>query len=139
MITIQYLTQEKFKKFGDLISAFGDERFQVLLEEPDAAGWRIAKLKVSREAIKALGLHPNTRETFVPLSGTSVLVVAQQTKPEEIQAYLLDQSVCIHKNVWHATIALSEKAYIGIAENAQVDQEEYFLKQPLQVGLAYSV
>lgn len=134
---IQNLTKEKFKDFGDIIeyNKSNSERFQVIINEPAEQGWRIAINKVNRDDITILGLHPNTRETFEPLSGLSVLVVAKQSSPEKMKAFLLDKPVCLKKSIWHATVSLSDYAYIKIVENAVVEQEEFPLKNPLNIGI----
>lgn len=141
IISLKNLTQEKFKKYGEIIvpNPVGGERFQVIIDEPGADGWRIAVSQVHRDSITKLGLHPNTRETFEPLTGVSVIVVAPCEAPEEIEAFLLDQPVCLYKKVWHATVSLSETAYLKIAENSHVEQEEYTLERALDIRISSGI
>lgn len=105
---MQNLTVEAFSPYGTVIQYDNTraERFQLLVEEPNAEGWRIAISQLTRSKIVKLGLHPNTRESFEPLSGISLILVAKKETPENIEVFLLDQPVCLHKNIWHATAAL---------------------------------
>jgi ureidoglycolate hydrolase len=136
-IILKNLTAESFKPYGDIIQFDENDqgRFQVVIDEPDAKGWRIAVSFLRRGKIEKLGLHPNTRESFEPLKGISVLLVALEDTPQKIEAFLLDQPICIHKNVWHLTAALSAEAYLKITENAYVESREYCLETPLEIGI----
>lgn len=141
IISLQNLTPEKFKKYGEIIAPnpVRGERFQVIIDEPVADGWRIAVSQVNRDSITKLGIHPNTRETFEPLTGISVIVVASYESPEEIEAFLLDQPVCLYKNVWHATVSLSEISYLKILENSHVEQEVYTLENALDIRITSGI
>lgn len=114
------------------------DRFQVIVNEPHAEGWRIAISRLTRSKIIKLGLHPNTRESFEPLKGTSVLLVARKETPQQLELFLLDKPVCIQRNIWHATAALSAEAYIKITENSLVESLEHMLEAPLDIGMFIS-
>ncbi len=132
-MNIQNLSAAAFEPYGTIIE-YDESRagsFHVLIEEPDTIGWRIALSHVSRGGIKKLGLHPNTRESFEPLSGISVIFVAMKDTPQELTVFLLDQPVCLHKNIWHATSALSSRSLIKITENNHVESMEHILDAPL--------
>lgn len=135
--TLKNLTAETFKPYGNIIEFDGhnQSRFQVVVEEPETNGWRIAVSHLIRAKIEKLGLHPNTRESFEPLHGISAIFVAQKETPQDVEVFLLDQPICIYKNIWHATAALSQEAYIKITENLHVESLEYVLKSPLYIGM----
>lgn len=132
-MNVQNLTAVAFQPYGTVIQIdeTKTEGFQVIVEEPEAEGWRIAISQLTRGKIVKLGLHPNTRESFEPLSGISLILVAKKEAPQELEVFLLDQPVCLHKNIWHATAALSSRSLIKITENNHVESMEYVLDAPL--------
>lgn len=136
-IPLNVLTAAAFAPYGTLIAHDGEleANFQVIVDEPDAAGWRIAVNRVTAAPIVSLGRHPNTRESFEPLSGTVVLVVAEPGEPDRLEAFVLDQPVCLFVSVWHATIAIGKPALVKITENHTVRSEAYALPGPLHIGL----
>jgi ureidoglycolate hydrolase len=136
-IPLLRLSVDAFAPYGDIIAHNGEEEpaFQVVIDEPEPTGWRIAVNKVTARAVTSLGCHPNTRESFEPLSGVAVIVVAEQESPDRPVAFLLDCPVCLHKGIWHASLALSEFALLKITENHTVQSESYPLPLPLAVGL----
>jgi ureidoglycolate hydrolase len=136
-LVLNHLSTAAFASYGQII-AYDYEiaaSFQLIIDEPNAAGWRIAVNKVSCEPIAALNCHPNTRESFEPLSGVTVIVVANYDNPSEMEAFLLDQPVCIYQCVWHATLSISKSALVKITENHSVQSETYVLPLPLHIGL----
>lgn len=135
LLPIEHLTQEAFAPYGDVVAPNGDDRFVVHVAEPHEKGWRFARSKVARGPVTLLSRHETTRESFVPLAGTTVIVVAERDTPERMRAFLLDQGVVIHKDVWHQTVALSERSYLAISENHDVGQDDHVLDVPLTVGL----
>ncbi|WP_100405823.1 ureidoglycolate lyase [Bacillus solitudinis] len=138
-LTLKTITKESFAPFGDVIEVNrqSKETFQVILAEEDVAGWRIAVSNLSgRGIVKKLGSHPNTRESFEPMNGIAVIIVAEKDSPEVIHAFLLDKPICLHKYVWHATLALSEIAELKITENASnIESLHHTLDQPVSIGL----
>jgi ureidoglycolate hydrolase len=138
-IQLQYLTAEAFAPFGQIIGL--DEQnsktFQVVLKEEDMKGWQIAVSNLTpRRSIVSMGLHPNTRESFEPLTGIGIIVVATEHSPDEPQAFLLDKPVCLYKNIWHATMALSERATVKVVENAlDIEGRTHRYEQPLSIRL----
>lgn len=137
MTTIKTLTEQSFKQYGELIS-FNEqqpEAFQVILGEAAAAGWRIAIKKTVAKELVDLGRHPDSRESFEPLQGVTLLGVAPAGNPEAVEVFLLDQPVCLFKNIWHNTICLSACSYLKITENYNVASETYQMKQQLTIGV----
>lgn len=79
------------------------------------------------------GVHPTSRESFEPLHGLTVLVVATHENPEEYEAFILDKPVCLKKGIWHQVLALTEEAQVKIVENLEVQSEFYDLEKAIHV------
>jgi ureidoglycolate hydrolase len=128
---IKNLNSESFKKYGYVIEHddANPQGFQVQLNEYDAVGWRIATLKIEGRNVSKLHRHPQTMETFEPVKGVSIILAALPDAAEEYEAFLLDKPVCLFKNVWHATLTLSEYAIVKITENVSVSKEEFVLPE----------
>ena len=69
--------------------------------------------------------HPFSKESFEPLKGITVLLVAEHETPEEYQAFVLDKPVCLKKGIWHQVLALTPEAQVKITENLEVASEFY--------------
>ncbi len=138
MKEILKITPESFAPFGTVL-AFSenppDPRFEVKVTEA-VAPWRIAVFCVTIKKAHRLECHPDSLESFTPLSGTGVLLCAAPETPEEIHAFLLDTSVCLGKGVWHEVITLSEKSLYQITENLTVTSEFYDFAVPLSMSIA---
>jgi ureidoglycolate hydrolase len=134
---IKYLNNESFKKYGNIIEFDnnGQESFQIILNEENLSGWRIAVSKITRQSIKMISRHPDSRETFEPVEGVTLLYVALPETPEKFEIFLLEKPVCIYKNIWHSTICLSEYSIIKIAENNAVGSESFKLENELEFGI----
>ena len=96
-IPIKYLTHENFEKYGRILmpneedmKRYTQGRFYIL-EKAESKGWRMAYLEDSSRERVFLSNHPNTKETFEPLDGMAVLVVAPPKEPEAIEAFILDK------------------------------------------------
>ncbi len=136
MIKIQNLNDKNFKKFGIIICPENKSKiFDVICKEKEKVGWRIGYLILNPQKVKMLEAHPYSMETFEPVKGTSIIIVAENKKPEKFYAFLLDKPVCLYKGTWHAIIALSESIEIKITENLEVDSVFYKLKKPLDIVL----
>ena len=79
------------------------------------------------------GVSPASRESFEPLHGLTVLVVATHENPEEYEAFILDKPVCLKKGIWHQVLALTEEAQVKIVENLEVQSEFYDLEKAIHV------
>lgn len=130
---IQALSEETFAPFGKIIhfsTNLPDERFEVLIEE-QVSPWRIAVFRVRQRETDKLEAHPSSMETFEPMGGMGLLLVAAPDAPHSVHAFALDQPVCLWKGVWHEVIALSQEALYKITENAQVDSVFYSLDKTI--------
>jgi ureidoglycolate hydrolase len=136
-LPLKNITSQDFAPYGEVIEPDQQSSapFQIIIKEPEASGWQIAISKCTPQPISQLGLHPNTRESFEPMSGTVVIILAIKETPTKLEAFLLDKPVCLYKNIWHATTALSELSYIKITENCEVLSENYELEMPLAIGM----
>lgn len=136
MIPIKNLHESSFSKYGSIIEFDSKtmNNFQIKIIEQENIGWRIALLKVENKSFNRISCHPNTMETFEPIEGISIIVVAEHDRPQELEAFLLDKPVGINKSVWHNLITLSNTSLIKITENAQVQSEIYELGKEFKVG-----
>lgn len=139
-ILLKELEKAAFAQYGTIIDFSPDspEVFQVKVVEKGNTGWRIAVQKVTSKSITRLSCHPNTMETFEPLQGVAVLVVAEHDNPQKIEAFLLDKPVCINRSVWHNLITLSNYALVKITENERVESEMYELASEFKIALTAS-
>lgn len=137
-LDIQVITRDNFAKYGRVIEFLpqsADERYEVVIREPDEP-WLLAVFRVRiREAVR-LERHPSSLESFEPMSGTAVLLVAEPDEPASFAAFLLDKPVCLYKGVWHEVITLSAETLIKITENNEVTTEFFELAQPVRLRLS---
>jgi ureidoglycolate hydrolase len=136
-LLIKNLRQPDFAPFGEILEfSLAEAGFQVKVSEQSSSGWRIALLRTENKSIRDIKCHPDSRESFEPIQGIAVLVVASHDSPNELEAFLLDKPVCLKKGIWHNSLALSEFATIKITENAEVGSQPYNLNCELSVVLA---
>ena len=124
---IKNITKDGFKPYGTVIEFSAnpeDPRFEVVLTEPNHP-WRLAVLRVVEKEFDTLECHTMSLESFEPVSGTGLIIVAEHDKPEQFEVFLLDKPVCLNKGVWHQMITLSEETIVKIAENLEVSSEFY--------------
>ena len=124
---IRILNRKAFEKYGYVIEYDRENghSFQVILSEYNPVGWRIAVSKITGKSTSKMARHPGTMESFEPLDGITLLCVAPFENPEDVEFFLLEKPVCIYRNIWHATLCLSEYSIVKITENCIVDSEEY--------------
>jgi ureidoglycolate hydrolase len=136
-VPIRRLSREAFAPYGTLIrhDAANPDGFQVSVEERRPVAWRQAINKLTTHSVTKLSRHPNTKESFAPLAGTIVMLVARPESPENFEAFLLDEPVCLDPNIWHASFCLSEFALVTICENLQVDNEDFPLPHPVSAAV----
>jgi Ureidoglycolate hydrolase len=133
MKTIQAISREAFKKFGYVIEFSPDcaEHFEILAVEPDNP-WRIAVFRYTNRSTKIIENHPYSMESFEPLQGLTLLLVAENGKPEDYEAFILDKPVCLFKGVWHQVLALTGEASVKITENKDVVSEFHNFEKAIQ-------
>lgn len=139
-LNIVPITREAFAPFGKVIDFSPvpeDERFEIIVRE-EVEPWRIAVFRVRQRTAARLECHPASMESFEPMRGTGVLLVAEPRSPENVHAFLLDRPVCLYKGVWHEVMALSDEALYKITENKAVHSEFYELKTPATMQVTLS-
>lgn len=126
---IKNITKESFKPYGAVIEFSenpADPRFEVVIAEENHP-WRLAVYRVVEKEFDRLECHTMSLESFEPISGIGLLIVAEHDQPEQYEAFLLDKPVCLNKGIWHQMITLSQETIVKIAENLEVSSEFYNL------------
>lgn len=137
-IRIRKLTHESARPYAVIIdpACVKDDGkkncFGILLKEK-AKGWRIGYLIAREKAITRLENHPDSFETFEPVSGRSVIAFAPAEYPDKAKVFLLDQSVVVKKSVWHEVAPLTKEAEIKIFENIEVKTSYHQLKEKIVI------
>lgn len=134
MKTLQYVQRETFLPYGEVLEfpAGIEETFCIITTE-EKEPWRLAVFRHTNKEIQRMECHPTSRESFEPLHGLTVLVVATHENPEEYEAFILDKPVCLKKGIWHQVLALTEEAQVKIVENLEVQSEFYDLEKAIHV------
>lgn len=134
MKTLQYVQRETFLPYGEVLEfpAGIEETFCIITTE-EKEPWRLAVFRYTNKEIQRMECHPTSRESFEPLHGLTVLVVATHENPEEYEAFILDKPVCLKKGIWHQVLALTEEAQVKIVENLEVKSEFYDLEKEIRV------
>lgn len=129
---IYRLTHRSIRPFGRIIdrSCVRDRgrgnAFGVLLKER-SKGWRIAYLIMRARTITCLEKHPDSIETFEPVSGKAILALATGKNPIKVKLFFLDKPVALKKGIWHGVAAVTKKAEMKIFENIEVNTDYYDL------------
>ena len=134
MKTLQYVQRETFLPYGEVLEfpAGIEETFCIITTE-EKEPWRLAVFRYTNKEIQRMECHPTSRESFEPMHGLTVLVVATHENPEEYEAFILDKPVCLKKGIWHQVLALTEEAQVKIVENLEVQSEFYDLEKAIHV------
>ncbi|HEX2927738.1 MAG TPA: ureidoglycolate lyase [Ruminiclostridium sp.] len=133
---IENITRESFIKYGVVIELTPDSKdgWEIVSKEANV-GWRIAVMEFARKSTSILEKHPVSMESFEPVKGTALLIVAENSEPENFKVFLLDKPVCLNKGVWHQVISLSQVSCVKITENLEVDTVIHTLKNELSVRI----
>lgn len=116
-------------------AAAGTNQFQVIDASTNGDGWRLAILIVRERVLREIQHHPNTKESFEPVSGLAAICLAPYEHPDRIEAFALDRPIVLKSHIWHGLVALTAQAVIKIAENYQVTGVNQPLPRPLALGL----
>ena len=136
MVKIESITRENFAPFGTVIEFSPDfDGIYEILETEDEKPWILAVFRYTNKTIQRIENHPTSMETFEPLSGVNVLLVAEHETPEKYKAFVLDKPVCLKKGVWHQVLSLTPSAEVKITENKDVYSEFYDLPEEIQVQI----
>lgn len=139
MKPIKTINSARFAPYGTVLEFTGaDDRFEILVTEPDSP-WRLAVFRSCLRECAEMECHPSSMESFEPMRGVGVLLVAEHDTPEDWHAFLLDRPVCLHKGVWHALLTLSDETVVKIAENLEVTSELRAVTPPVTVCAGASI
>ena len=135
-IQLESVSVNAFKPFGTVLEFQpGDAgNFYIVDTEPEQP-WRVAVFRYSNKEIQKIECHPSSKESFEPLHGITVLLVAEHETPEDCHAFILDKPVVLAKGIWHQTLSLTPEATVKIVENLEVDTVFYTYDSPKKVYL----
>ena len=133
-IELENINPECFKPFGTILEFPSDVTadFHIVVRE-EKSPWRLAVLRFNQHSVERIENHPDSMESFEPLEGSAVILLAEHESPENIRAFLLDKPVCLFKGIWHDVLALSSEAKVKITENLEVTSEYHKLTKPVRV------
>lgn len=132
---LKSIHKKEFEKFGKVLEFSAEnleEPFEIVISEQKEP-WRLAVFRYRNRTVKQLECHPTSLESFEPLQGLTVLVVAEHDKPESYEAFILDKPVCLYKGIWHQVLSLTDEAQVKIAENLEVTSEFFELEEEVAV------
>ncbi|MDO4323409.1 MAG: ureidoglycolate lyase [Lachnospiraceae bacterium] len=136
MAVLESITREAFAPFGSVIEFTpGFDGSYEILETEEEKPWILAVFRYTNKTIQRIENHPTSMETFEPLSGVTVLLVAEHGTPEDYKAFVLDKPVCLKKGTWHQVLSLTPSAEVKITENKDVYSEFYDLPKEVRVQL----
>jgi ureidoglycolate hydrolase len=134
-LAIKAISRESFGRYGVVLEHVNQEEGYEPLVTVESRGWIWAVLTFRLKSIPRIECHPTSKESFEPVFGTTVIVVAPPEGPDDIEAFLLDQAVMLHEGVWHEVMALSDVARVKITENNDVTTEYHDLGFELSAAL----
>lgn len=124
---IRNLDRASFAPYGTILGHYQTQDGYEPVVTVESTGWIWAVKTFHNKTIHQIDSHPDTKESFEPVWGTPLLVVAPPDQPDSVEAFLLDEPVLLDESVWHGLIALSAQARVKITENREV------------TGIAYSL
>jgi ureidoglycolate hydrolase len=132
---IECITEESFRPFGRLIRFPEEDRESnfIIIASDTESPWRLAVFRYWNHSIEKIECHPTSMESFEPLEGETLLLVAEHDTPEDYHIFRLDQPVILEKGVWHQTLSLTDSAQVKITENLEVPTEFYSLSEAVGV------
>lgn len=135
--TIKHLKAKAFEPYGTIIE-FTEQMsdgWEILIRAENT-GWRIALLEIERKVTHIFEHHPTSKETFEPVSGVTLLIVATNDMPQDYEVFLLDKPICLNEGVWHQVISLSEKSLVKITENLEVSCVYYEVPYEIEPSMS---
>lgn len=133
---LESITVENFREYGTVLEFPEEFRENFYIVDTDEENpWRVAVFRYSNKSIKKIERHPSSKETFEPLKGITVLLVALPEEPEAYRGFILDKPVCLKKGIWHQVLALTPEAEVKITENLDVESVFYEFEEEKRVVL----
>ena len=139
MNIVKDITEENFKKYGMIIDFPKNEEGNFHIVASDIKPWRLAVFRYSNSEIDRIECHPDSMESFEPLSGTTLLLTAEHERPDDYQIFILNRPVILRKGVWHQTMVIKGSASVKITENADVYSIYHDLHEKCNVSYVSNV
>ena len=97
---LESVSVSAFKPFGTVLEFLPCDtgNFYIADTEPESP-WRVAVFRYSNKEIQKIECHPASKESFEPLHGITVLLVAEHETPEDCHAFVLDKPVVLKKGI----------------------------------------
>ncbi len=134
---IKNITRENFSKYGTVLEHISKTEGYEPLVTVSSRGWIWAILTFKNKTIKSVECHPTSKESFEPVYGSSLIILAPPESPEKVEVFLLDKAVMLNEGVWHNLISLSEVSCVKITENNDVTGEIHEFGKEIGVALIY--
>lgn len=132
---IKNITKDNFTKYGVILEHIKQSDGYEPLVTVESRGWIWAVMTFRNKTIKEIECHPTSKESFEPVFGTTIIVLAPLQEPEQTEVFLLDKSVMLNEGVWHNILALSDVARVKITENNDVYKELHDLNAEISPAL----
>ncbi|MFV0503902.1 MAG: ureidoglycolate lyase [Lachnospirales bacterium] len=132
MKKIESITIENFAPYGSVLEFPKDckEDFFIVETEKNEP-WRLAVFRYRNKDIKTMEMHITSKESFEPLRGITVIVVALEESLDDYKAFVLDKPICLKKGIWHQVMSLTPESEVKITENLEVESEYRDLKKSI--------
>jgi ureidoglycolate hydrolase len=134
---IKTINKNNFGKYGVILEHIKLKDGYEPLVTVKSHGWIWAIMTFKNKTIKEIECHPTSKESFEPVFGTTLIVLAEPKHPNKTESFLLDKPVMLNEGVWHNIMSLSESAAVKITENNDVYKILHKLKSPVGPVLTY--
>lgn len=134
LLPINNINRKNFAKYGTVFEHARKKNGYEPLVTVKSTGWIWAIFTYKNKTIKEIECHLNTKESFEPVAGATIIVLAEPKRPERLEAFLLDQAVLLDEGVWHNVLALSDTARVKITENSRIITRKYKLSGHISVS-----
>ena len=131
---LKNIARENFAKYGTILEHKERQGGYEPLVKVESRGWIWAIMTIGNKTISEIECHPTSKESFEPVFGTTIIVLAPPDEPDKAEAFLLDTSVMLDEGVWHNILALSAVSRVKITENNDVTSKKHDLGR--EVGVA---
>ena len=134
-LEVKTVDKNSFSKYGVVLEHLNRVDGYEPLVKVESRGWIWAIMTFNNRAIERVEQHPTSRESFEPVFGTAMILVAPADLPDNLELFLLDKAVVLHPGIWHQVMSLSEVSGVKITENSDVTTQYYELGQSVVAAL----
>jgi hypothetical protein len=134
-LEVKTVGKSNFSKYGVILEHVNQIDGYEPLVKVDSRGWIWAILTFNNRTIERIEHHPASKESFEPVFGTAMILVAPAGHPDNVELFLLDKAVMLHEGIWHQVMSLSEVSRVKITENSDVTAEYYELGYSVAAAL----